>query len=276
MQQLREHLVAKGLADRSITEYEKWIRRAERWCWTTRRALDTLTAVDLREWSETLPDSWASRKMARAAMAHYYESIGRTDEIHLAIIVPRKPKMRSKALSPEEAAKLHAGALLVGGKKGLATLCGLYLAARRSEIAGLRWDGWSGGTFSFRRDKNHDVHQVPVHPALAEVLRGAKREAWSEYLFPGHGRPHVKPNTIWMWVTEVGRVAGVPVTTHQLRHTALTTALEGTKNLRAVMDLAGHHDPTVTAGYTRTSERELREVIAALDAYGTQPEAGAP
>jgi integrase len=52
--------------------------------------------------------------------------------------------------------------------------------------------------------------------------------------------------------------------THVLRHTSLTTALDATYNLRAVMAFARHVKPDVTAGYTRTTSEQLRRVSDAL------------
>ena len=48
------------------------------------------------------------------------------------------------------------------------------------------------------------------------------------------------------------------VTTHQLRHTSLTTALDNTENLRAVMEFARHERPQTTAGYTRRTKERVR------------------
>jgi integrase/recombinase XerD len=260
-----EWLVSRGLAARSITEYTKWVRRAERWCWTQRLDLPTLTPSQVRQFAQTTPDSWSSRKQVRAALGHYYTYVGRTDTPHEAVPVPRKPGMTTRALTADDAHRLRDAAVLVGGRRGLATLCGLYLAARRSEIAGLTWDGWSDSQFRFQRTKSHDWHTVPVHPVLAEQLAANRPDAWGPWLFPGYGRPHVCPGTVWSWIRQVGDLAGVRVTPHQLRHTALTTALEHTRDLRAVMELAGHRDPSVTAGYTRLSEQRLAAAVDALD-----------
>jgi len=56
-----------------------------------------------------------------------------------------------------------------------------------------------------------------------------------------------------------------PVRPHELRHTALATALDRTKDLRAVMTFAGHARPETTAGYTRTTRKRLEAVVAAID-----------
>ena len=72
--------------------------------------------------------------------------------------------------------------------------------------------------------------------------------------------------TIWTWSKEVARVAGIETfTTHQLRHTSLTTALDNTGNLRSVMEFARHTKPETTAGYTRTTKAHLRAVMEALE-----------
>ena len=72
--------------------------------------------------------------------------------------------------------------------------------------------------------------------------------------------------TVWDWTSQVAEVAGLGhVTTHQLRHTSLTTALDNTGNLRSVMEFARHSRPQTTAGYTRTTKEQLLEVSDALD-----------
>lgn len=44
----------------------------------------------------------------------------------------------------------------------------------------------------------------------------------------------------------------------------MTVALEGTKDLRVVMDLTGHREPTVTAGYTRVTQQRLTDAVMGL------------
>jgi integrase len=82
-------------------------------------------------------------------------------------------------------------------------------------------------------------------------------------------RHHVAPATVWDWTGQVAEAAGLGhVRTHQLRHTSLTTALDATENLRAVMEFARHERPQTTAGYTRTTKDQLRRVSDALDFGG--------
>lgn len=262
-----DYLRGQGLAPKTVHIYSSFVRRLLRWCYARGINHNTLTRLQIVDWiSDDLPDSWASRRPARTALGHWNTWRGETDPIHEAIRVPRKPKHANRALTIDEASALQATALVVGGNEGLATLLGLYLAARRSEIAGLTWDGYQGGKFRFVRTKVHDVHTVPVHPVLALALDNAKANAHGNYLFPGdRGRPHVSPTTVWEWVVKVGKLADLRVTPHQLRATALTTVLEATGNLRSAQELAGHRDPAVTALYTRVSDQMMVEAVTSLD-----------
>ena len=117
-----EWLVGRGLAARSIAEYCKWVRRAERWCWVQRLDLATLTPPQVRAFADTTPPSWSTRKQVRASLGHYYGWVGRPDPPHDAVPVPRKPGMATRALTPGDARSLRDAAVLVGGRHGLATL----------------------------------------------------------------------------------------------------------------------------------------------------------
>ncbi len=111
--------------------------------------------------------------------------------------------------------------------------------------------------------KNSKTATLPEHPALADELAERRGQG---FIFPGRFGDHVCMATIWDWSKKVARVAGIETfTTHQLRHTSLTTALDGTGNLRSVMQFARHTKPQTTAGYTRTTKAQLRAVSDALD-----------
>jgi site-specific recombinase XerD len=52
-----------------------------------------------------------------------------------------------------------------------------------------------------------------------------------------------------------------------LRHTMLTEANDRSGDLRTVQEIARHMRPETTAGYTRASDRRLRNAVAAI-CYG--------
>jgi integrase len=261
-------LRGRGLADSTVSEYVKLIRRLAQHARDIGVSLPDLSALDIRAWVDTLPPGWASRKQARMAVHHYYRLGGRTDEPWEAIKVPQQPRPRYRGLEPADAHTLRDAALMVGGNRGLAVLVGLYTGGRASEIAGLRWDGVDRGAGIIRwwRTKTQEWHEVPLHPQLGDALAKARRTG-HPHVFPGErGREHVSAQTIWSWVRSLGQMAGVKVTPHQLRSTAGTRVLEVTRDLDAAAEFLGHRDPAITRRfYTRTSTTRLRAAVDALD-----------
>lgn len=83
---------------------------------------------------------------------------------------------------------------------------------------------------------------------------------------PGGVRAVCRPVDSLEVTRDVATAAGIEgwFSTHVLRHTSLTTALDATDNLRAVMAFARHNKPDVTARYTSTSNEQLRRVSDAL------------
>ena len=90
--QLREMLQGEGLAERTVAEYVKWIRRLSRWCEMRDIDVSTIEAHQVREWIDaTVPDSRESRKQAYTAVGHLSRLLGR-DALNAGIRLPRKPR----------------------------------------------------------------------------------------------------------------------------------------------------------------------------------------
>jgi hypothetical protein len=188
--QVREALMARGLSARSATLYQRELWRIERWCEANGWTLKNVPASALTAYLETRPPTWATRKLIRHSLAHYWALAGRRNPPLWALPIPRKPRMRCRALEPDEARRLAKVARARGDRLGLAVLLALYLGLRREEIAQLRWadflaDGWlrvfgKGGTTA----------QLPLHPAVLNALAKASRS--SEWVFPGQ-RQHRRP-----------------------------------------------------------------------------------
>jgi integrase len=259
------HLEGTGLAHRSVAEYTKYIRRADRWLAEHHGIrLPDAQPHQIRAWADTLPPSWSTRKQAKTSLAHWQKWAQHPHDLASAVPVPRKPRMRPRALPDAQAAKLEHEAHQAG-LPGLAVLLGLYLGMRRCEIAAATWTGWDGTSFTWQRAKTGVIAVLPVHPRLAGALERAPR--YGPYLFPSGstrtGRVHVAPVTVWTWVKKVGEQAGVEVTTHQLRHTSITRVVDS-MGIRVGQEWAGHLDPSVTAGYSMVTQRRLEEAAAQL------------
>lgn len=261
---IREQLLARGLSPRSVNEYLKEIRRAEAWCASRGYTLRTVPELVLVRYVSTRPRSWSTRKTMRSAFGHYWSIHRRRNAPLWVVKVPRKPRMRCRALSEADALTLERAARARRDHKGAAVLLGLYLALRREEIATLRWEDVGGDGWVRVLGKGGTDCQIPAHPVVLDALAELPRS--SEWVFPGRWGGASNPTTVWGWVRQVAAEAGLgAVTTHQLRHTCLATANDATRDLRAVQEFARHARPETTAGYTRVTARRLHAVVASLD-----------
>ncbi len=265
-----ESMTARGLSRKTISVYVTALRQATEWI-----DPDTVAAGQLRDYADTLPLTRWSRSLLRSALLAYWTAIGRSDGPAGAIPVPSKPRMRCRALEDHEAALLATAARKRDDDKGLAVLIGLYTGLRRNEIARLRWSDVDDSGWLTVVGKGDVTRTFPVAPTLVEAFASRRPQArparrGHDWIFRGRWTEPVHPTTIWLWVRDVAHEAGLDsVPTHVLRHTALATALDNCKDLRAVQELAGHARPETTAGYTRVTRRRLVEAVESIT-YGEE------
>jgi integrase len=267
--ELLELLIADGYSTKSARVYATAIDQAARGL--APATLDDAAPSVIRAYAETLPKTRGTRALLRSALGAYWRLSERPSPPLGAIRVPTHPRMVCKALSDEDARILARAARRRRDRKGLAVLIGLYVGLRRNEIAELRWsnltdDGW------VRLIGKGDVSaELPLHPIVIDALEGLRPPSLpgslrgADYVFPGRTGGPVNPTTLWGHVREVSVAAGLrPVPTHVLRHTCLATALDNTRDLRAVQELARHARPETTAGYTRVKRTRMVETVNAI------------
>ena len=259
---LRDRLFARQLARKTVNVYAGRLGHLAKWCVAVGSTIDTLTAAELEAYVVELPRTRSTLHILRSALAHYFAISGRAETPLYVVRPPRRRRMVSRALPDSDARRLEAAALNRQDLKGFAVILGLYLGLRRFEIASLRWSDFFEGWVTFV-GKGDLESQLPVHEVVLRYMAGLPRQG--PFIFPGRFGGPVNPTTIWGWVREVARDAGLgDIPTHVLRHTALTAANDATGDLRATQDFARHAKPETTAGYTRTTERRLREVAEAI------------
>ena len=257
-----EYLHGIGLQQASITIYARYIALAEHWLKDRGGLMDALPS-DVVAWAEEcVASSNSSRRQASVALNHWWQWKQRPAPPVKAVRVPPQPEMVCRAVDEDQARALVKTA--VGWwPKGTVVLFGLYLALRRFEIAKAEWGRFSDDmkwyTVTGKFDK---TDTIPVH----QILRDELSAGGSGYVFKGRFGEHVTPATIWDWSKQVAAAAGIEhFTTHQLRHTALTTANDALGDLRAVQTFARHNKISSTVGYTRTKRTRLREVSDSLN-----------
>lgn len=262
--QFAAHLVMRDLADQTIRNYTAMFVR---WVdWSVANGTDPFAPgiLEVRSWSKTIEGGRSILAHARSMIHHLCEALD-VEDASAAIYLPRHPKRVHRGLDDDAVRKLAAQALTCG-IKGLAVFVGLYTAARRSEMASLAWRhiDLQARTVTLTRPKTRDLHTVPMHPHLHELLesRHVPGELW---VFSGRWGGHVSPATIGTWIDDVADKAGIGhITSHQLRHTALSAAYHATKDIRAVQDLAGHTNIETTVVYTRVHRDRLSAAVNSL------------
>lgn len=272
LRRMADHLSAQGLSERSRTQYLRTAWQAEQKAAQLGTQFDEFDAGQLRDYAETL--TLPSRRQLRKVVVHYRAALGLSD-IRRAVRLPPRPRLQSRALSDREARLVFDAALRDGGTAGAATLLGLLIGLRCSEIAKVRLRDFENDGRDLRVIGKGEVEAVlPVDPILWSYVRLLGS---TDFLFPGsRGRGHVTTATIWNWIRDLGAGVGVKVSPHVLRHTCLTLANDGTHDLRAAQDLGRHADPATTAGYTRLTRKRLDgaagAVVAALTSDVEVPE----
>jgi integrase len=260
-----EYLIGLGLAPRTVRIYEQKVLRAIVWFDHRGLNLDEPGVGDVFRFASEAANSNATRGQLRAALTHYWEWRGTPGPVE-AIHVPPAPDMVCRALEVDEAARMVKAAR-GWYPQGLAALFGLAMAMRREEIAAAQWSRFTPNFDWYKvLGKGDRTRTLPVHPVLCDEVRHLRRTD-RNWIFPGRAgvRDHVAPATVWTWTKRVAGAAGVEgFTTHRLRHTTLAEMNDQLGDLRATQSFAGHRNPAVTAGYTRTTARRLREASDSL------------
>lgn len=270
LEYFRQGLRELELSPRTIDGYCQDIKQTEWFCEQAGYTMRNVPAIVLAQYVESRPKTYATRLRMRASAKQYWTIFKRKNPPLWVLKVPRKPRMVCRALNEDDARRLSDAAVANGQRPGLAVLFGLYMALRREEIASVRWadireDGWIDLI-----GKGDLPARLPLHPVVKEALDALPHDEGDTWVFPARWiqrRSHVGQvagATIWDWVKALGDEVGVTLTTHQLRHTALATANDNTGDLKAVQGFARHSKIDTTGGYTRTTERRLHAVVAAI------------
>src|SRR5262249_41931144 len=186
--------------------------------------------------------------------------------------VERNPETKRKIyLKPEQIVRLS-DALSAHPDQDVADAVRLLLltGARRGEVLGARWDQFDLDAGKWVKPasttKQEELHQVPLSAPALELLVRRRASVNGDYVFPGHGRPHLTEiKKSWAQLRQV--VNGVRL--HDLRHTAASIMVSGGATLPMIGALLGHSQPSTTARYAHLYTDPLRETAERVGAIVT-------
>lgn len=271
----REWLADQHYSPRSVTLYDQYARRAERWLRENHKTLRGAKPAELRNWWTTLPPSSSSRNGARHALIAWYRFRGHRDGGPARFIdrIPSPQTLPRPVTETDYLALLEVGGQMGGVWSplvGLLTLTG----CRVGEAAGARWSQFDFHEATWRiegkgsRRRGPKVRVVPLHAELMVVLLRWRGESLSpDWVFPSDrsASGHLTTGTLQDRLTEACQEAGIPrATCHRWRHTVATLGLRRTGDLRGIQTLLGHASLATTQIYTQLDVTELRALVGSL------------
>ncbi|RME63981.1 MAG: site-specific tyrosine recombinase XerD [Nitrospirae bacterium] len=146
----------------------------------------------------------------------------------------------------------------------------MYAAGLRvSELVGLTLQDLNLEAGFLRvRGKGNRERVVPISRHTAELLKDyienvrpflLKKKKTGHLFLSQQGRP-ITRQRFWQLLKQYGRILGIELTPHQLRHSFATHLLEGGADLRSIQKMLGHADISTTQIYTKVTPERLKGV----------------
>jgi len=252
LEQYRGHTAAAYRSDLT-----RWLSWCEQHGWDAVQA----HRVQVQRWVSEQHEHYAPSTVARrlTALRSWYgwladEGVVQGSPAARVRLLERVPsRVPSAGLTLEQAQQLLRTAEHGNRRDALVVGLLLLMGLRASEVGQLDADGVRherGHLLLTVRGKGGTVHDLPVHPWLAERLTSYLHGRTSGQLLLTHSGERLTRWQVRRTVERVCKAAGVPqVHPHALRHAAVTLALQAGAPLHRVQDLARHASPVTTRRY---------------------------
>lgn len=146
----------------------------------------------------------------------------------------------------------------------LALTIALRSGLRLGDLAALRWDSIRDGNIHVNEGKSRHPRIVPMHPQIAELLKGWPVKG--DYIFPSRVHKLERANTNALgnkcrnWLKENRFSAGV----HSLRHTFATQIAEAGATMTDLKALMGQTSTAVAEIYLHSTRSRQADLISQL------------
>lgn len=295
LSQFEEHVRASGSSERTIRAYGQDVRSFARWFRSVNGVElepGLVTGVDLRAWRQhclevekASPATWNRRRISMRVFTKWALGVGLVAyDPFQGVMAAEVVELAPRWLQPGDLAKIfrRLEQEINGARPGVwrqqavrdqAMVALMALAGlREGEVVSLEvgdvFIGERSGKVVVRLGKGGKRREVPLNKEVRRALG-----MWLEVrgndgpsaLFTGcdsHGR--VTTRTVQRRVAEAGRLAGVSLTPHDLRHTFAKRALDKGAPLTVVSRLLGHSRLETTARYVQPGWADFEQAVEAL------------
>jgi site-specific recombinase XerD len=276
------HLQSRDRSSHTIQAYRLDLMQFEKWFAGVNgheMEPELITPTDLREFKhfliedEQLRPATTNRKLA-SLRAFMKWAAGEK----LLEVPPRMPKgveqvsSAPKALDRREMNSLIRAVERHGSRRDQAiVLLLLNTGLRVNELSKLNLSDVEmserKGKVVVRSGKGGKRREVPLNAEARRALLAymeVRKEDDNHALFVSQQRSRLGSRGIQDVVAKYGRLAGLDVTPHALRHTFCTNLLRAGTDIVTVAKLAGHADISTTSIYTQPAEKDLQKAVEGL------------
>lgn len=282
--------IEKGLADKSIKNYENFLKPFKTWLFSL--GLEDLKPDELTSkhiWSYRLYLS-RTRKLSKATQNYYLIALRALlsffvdkdipclplNKINLARLVAKERKIKYLTLEQIERLLLTPDITKIIGLRDRAILETLFSTGLRvAELTSLNRNQLNFAAIDMNKDyelviagKGGYIRTVYFSPRALQFIKLYldKRTDFNEALFINHSH-NVEPSRLSIraienMVRRYSRIAGIPVeaTPHTLRHSYATDLLTQGVDLRMVQEFLGHKNILTTQIYTHITKKHLKDI----------------
>jgi len=226
--------------------------------------VEKITEQQIAEWIETFPFRSSRRTTYFHGLRSFFSWAVRNEHIAkdptAAISVAAPEEKEPRALTVEQYEAVKAAAYNRDLVRGYAVELLYYSGGRIGEVVRLTWDNVTSEGIIFTKTKGGRERLIPWSPGLKRAVDGLR----SRFGEQGRVLPRAE-QTVWAWMRDAGRDAGVPrVHPHLFRATAATRIQQRGGMPTSVQHLLGHRKLVTTQRYLQTDRQDIAKAVQLL------------
>ena len=213
------------------------------------RSITTIKRIELIEFVESLVDETpALAHKAQIVLSTFFSWATDREVLDVSPAVrlqaAHKPKSRNRVLTDDEIKILWPAFQAQGNPFGPFYQMCLLTAARRAEVATMRWQDIDSGVWKLSNTKTGVPRDIPLSTTAQDILSGIPRQGEYVFTFSGHN-----PISGFSKAKKLVEADIDNWTTHDLRRTTATHMAKLKTSRIVVMAVLGHVDSSVTSIY---------------------------